>query len=269
MQTLEWFWNSWGRSARTCSHIAISSHSCTGRWGRWRASSRSFWIAPIVGALSCRRLISLGGTASPFCKVPHTVISRYIRKVKVGLKRESELSLGMWIIIVLCQAHFYPKTSKWKKRPLSFDNTLDDKFLILWVWMSFVQRLSRSWRFPIMQEDLFVARAPGRLDVMGGIADYSGSVVLQVVFVCSLLKHISSILFRQELAIELRPTYGIASPLRSRPVCGGYASIDRKCDILSTSLWCFSKFVDFIAPSCHLIAKNNALKWFFFLAVIL
>lgn len=30
------------------------------------------------------------------------------------------------------------------------------------------------------QEEIFVARAPGRLDVMGGIADYSGSLVLQV-----------------------------------------------------------------------------------------
>jgi L-arabinokinase len=28
-------------------------------------------------------------------------------------------------------------------------------------------------------EDVFIARAPGRLDVMGGIADYSGSLVLQ------------------------------------------------------------------------------------------
>lgn len=37
----------------------------------------------------------------------------------------------------------------------------------------------------IMQEEIFVARAPGRLDVMGGIADYSGSVVLQVnLFAC-------------------------------------------------------------------------------------
>ena len=30
------------------------------------------------------------------------------------------------------------------------------------------------------QGDIYVARAPGRLDVMGGIADYSGSLVLQV-----------------------------------------------------------------------------------------
>ncbi|GJM90184.1 hypothetical protein PR202_ga06441 [Eleusine coracana subsp. coracana] len=30
------------------------------------------------------------------------------------------------------------------------------------------------------EEDIYVARAPGRLDVMGGIADYSGSLVLQV-----------------------------------------------------------------------------------------
>src|SRR4029450_3731781 len=30
------------------------------------------------------------------------------------------------------------------------------------------------------QLELFVARAPGRLDVMGGIADYSGSLVLEL-----------------------------------------------------------------------------------------
>lgn len=30
------------------------------------------------------------------------------------------------------------------------------------------------------QEEVMVARAPGRLDVMGGIADYSGSLVLQL-----------------------------------------------------------------------------------------
>ena len=28
--------------------------------------------------------------------------------------------------------------------------------------------------------DIYVARAPGRLDVLGGIADYCGSLVLQV-----------------------------------------------------------------------------------------
>jgi galactokinase len=30
------------------------------------------------------------------------------------------------------------------------------------------------------QKDIFIARAPGRLDVMGGIADYSGSLVLEM-----------------------------------------------------------------------------------------
>ncbi len=29
---------------------------------------------------------------------------------------------------------------------------------------------------------MYIARAPGRLDVMGGIADYSGALVLQVGF---------------------------------------------------------------------------------------
>ncbi len=32
----------------------------------------------------------------------------------------------------------------------------------------------------LMQDPVYVARAPGRLDVMGGIADYSGSLVLQL-----------------------------------------------------------------------------------------
>lgn len=30
------------------------------------------------------------------------------------------------------------------------------------------------------QEPVWITRAPGRLDVMGGIADYSGSLVLQL-----------------------------------------------------------------------------------------
>lgn len=34
----------------------------------------------------------------------------------------------------------------------------------------------------VVQEEIFVSRAPGRLDVIGGIADYSGSLVLQVKF---------------------------------------------------------------------------------------
>ena len=34
--------------------------------------------------------------------------------------------------------------------------------------------------FSMMPRPLYVARAPGRLDVMGGIADYSGSLVLQL-----------------------------------------------------------------------------------------
>jgi len=42
----------------------------------------------------------------------------------------------------------------------------------------------RAYSFLIIsiQDEIYVARAPGRLDVMGGIADYSGSLVLQVSF---------------------------------------------------------------------------------------
>lgn len=45
-----------------------------------------------------------------------------------------------------------------------------------------------------VQEEIFVSRAPGRLDVMGGIADYSGSLVLQVGSFC-FLKYIKFSLF--------------------------------------------------------------------------
>lgn len=41
------------------------------------------------------------------------------------------------------------------------------------------ERMAASGIFD-WEEEIFVARAPGRLDVMGGIADYSGSLVLQM-----------------------------------------------------------------------------------------
>ena len=46
----------------------------------------------------------------------------------------------------------------------------------------FVEKLNgfqRSAGFFDAQREIFIARAPGRLDLMGGIADYSGSLVLQ------------------------------------------------------------------------------------------
>ncbi len=44
-----------------------------------------------------------------------------------------------------------------------------------------------------LQDDIYVSRAPGRLDVMGGIADYSGSLVLQVTSLSSSLEQFSSL----------------------------------------------------------------------------
>src|ERR1043165_9483219 len=52
----------------------------------------------------------------------------------------------------------------------------------------FIGLLNRLHRHPLQaarelfhsQAEFYVARAPGRLDVMGGIADYSGSLVLQL-----------------------------------------------------------------------------------------
>jgi galactokinase len=45
---------------------------------------------------------------------------------------------------------------------------------------NFISVLDSHQRFFTSDKDVFVARAPGRLDVMGGIADYSGSLVLQL-----------------------------------------------------------------------------------------
>jgi len=44
----------------------------------------------------------------------------------------------------------------------------------------FIEILNEGETFFEPQRELTIARAPGRLDVMGGIADYSGSLVLEL-----------------------------------------------------------------------------------------
>ncbi len=44
---------------------------------------------------------------------------------------------------------------------------------------------ARLHRFFSTQRPVFIARAPGRLDVMGGIADYSGARVLELPLACA------------------------------------------------------------------------------------
>ncbi len=44
----------------------------------------------------------------------------------------------------------------------------------------FIETVESSREFFDKSADIFVSRAPGRLDVMGGIADYSGSLVLEM-----------------------------------------------------------------------------------------
>ncbi len=44
----------------------------------------------------------------------------------------------------------------------------------------FLDRLNATDDFFVADAPLYVARAPGRLDLMGGIADYSGSLVLEL-----------------------------------------------------------------------------------------
>ena len=43
-----------------------------------------------------------------------------------------------------------------------------------------VHRWESAGPFVLLQGAIHVSRAPGRLDVMGGIADYSGSLVLEM-----------------------------------------------------------------------------------------
>jgi galactokinase len=47
-------------------------------------------------------------------------------------------------------------------------------------FQKFVRKLTRDGKMFEKGRPIFVARAPGRLDVMGGIADYSGSLVLEM-----------------------------------------------------------------------------------------
>ncbi|MBS1796221.1 MAG: GHMP kinase [Acidobacteria bacterium] len=44
----------------------------------------------------------------------------------------------------------------------------------------FIRLLESETDFLVPEDEIFVARAPGRLDVMGGIADYCGSLVLEM-----------------------------------------------------------------------------------------
>ncbi len=53
-------------------------------------------------------------------------------------------------------------------------------------WLQFVSHVkARQPDFFSPQAPIFGARAPGRLDVMGGVADYSGSIVLEMPLACA------------------------------------------------------------------------------------
>jgi len=65
-----------------------------------------------------------------------------------------------------------------------------------------------------LQDDIYVSRAPGRLDVMGGIADYSGSLVLQVT--SALLFSGAVLLFEFEIFIGLG--LGVVWPWTWEPI---------------------------------------------------
>lgn len=46
--------------------------------------------------------------------------------------------------------------------------------------VEFLETVENSHDFFVESSEIYIARAPGRLDVMGGIADYSGSLVLEM-----------------------------------------------------------------------------------------
>ena len=55
----------------------------------------------------------------------------------------------------------------------------------------------------LIQEEIYVARAPGRLDVVGGIVDYSGSLVLQVIFFLFLKKKMKQTIYIGSYALRI------------------------------------------------------------------
>ena len=61
------------------------------------------------------------------------------------------------------------------------------------------------------REPLFIARAPGRLDVMGGIADYSGSLVLQLPLEVATTAIVQPTVERTIELLSLRPRSGRAA----------------------------------------------------------
>lgn len=66
----------------------------------------------------------------------------------------------------------------------------------------FVNKLEQ-YAFFQSDQPVIVARAPGRLDLMGGIADYSGSLVLQMPLACAAL---AAVQYDQERVLTVRST---------------------------------------------------------------
>ena len=77
-----------------------------------------------------------------------------------------------------------------------------------------------------------MARAPGRLDVMGGIADYSGSLVLQVSFSHVPMVFLSSFFSLSMLLDGVRFLYLLIKPVSKTSLifwksCGNYVTTIR------------------------------------------
>ncbi len=76
----------------------------------------------------------------------------------------------------------FPGVNAWAREMIIADSThgLRDTEDFLESLDQSLSSLPAGWRdFFVTSRDLIVTRAPGRLDLMGGIADYSGSLVLQ------------------------------------------------------------------------------------------
>lgn len=128
-------------------------------------------------------------------------------------------------------------------------------------WIACNHFITSRWRLTmliLLQDDIFVSRAPGRLDVMGGIGDYSGSLVLQVKCALGgeiwLLKYcnISTLFtFRGDSCQFMNLSYAVVDAnWRSVPCCSSTQST-RKTALVETCKGTKRKWLGTSGPDCR------------------
>ena len=122
----------------------------------------------------------------------------------------------------------------WQYKHLPQDDTTADVERLL------KQLNSQDTDFFTGDGPIFVARAPGRLDLMGGIADYSGSLVLEMPLAVATIAAVQlvpepTITVYSTAATELEEDPGVSLPLASFYTQGRALSYREAHDLLATN----------------------------------